>query len=109
LGLQSDKRRADYVRLADLAERYGFDVVSVFSDLLFQPPLYPLLEMARVTSRVRLGAACWNAYTLHPYEIAGQLAALDDASGGRAYLGLARGSWLDAVGITQTRPVTHLR
>lgn len=109
LGVQSDKRAADYARLAVLAESTGFDVVSVFSDLLFQPPIYPLLEMARVTSHVRLGAACWNPYTMHPYEIAGQLAALDQASEGRAYLGLTRGSWLDAIGVRQTRPVPHLR
>jgi 5,10-methylenetetrahydromethanopterin reductase len=77
--------------------------------LLFQPPIYPLLEMARATSRVRLGAACWNPYTMHPYEIAGQLAALQQASAGRAYLGLARGTWLEAIGVSQDRPVTRLR
>src|SRR5437660_524141 len=37
------------------------------------------------------------------------LAALDAASGGRAYLGLARGAWLDAIGIEQRRPLDHLR
>lgn len=109
MGLQSDKRGEDYVRLATLAEDYGFDVLSVYGDLLFQPPIYPLLEMARVTSRVRLGVACWNPYTMHPYEIAGQLAALQQASAGRAYLGLARGTWLNVLGIGQARPVTHLR
>ena len=36
-----------------------------------------------------------NPYTLHPMEIAGQIAVLDLATHGRAYLGLARGSWLD--------------
>jgi 5,10-methylenetetrahydromethanopterin reductase len=109
LGLQSDKHGADYARLAVLAEDCGFDVLSVFGDLLFQPPIYPLLEMARVTSRVRLGAACWNPYTMHPYEIAGQLAVLQQASGGRAYLGLARGTWLDAIGLANTRPIASLR
>ncbi len=109
LGLQADKRDGDYAALAVLAEERGFDVLSVYGDLLFQPPIYPLLEMARATSRVRLGAACWNPYTLHPYEIAGQVAALQQASGGRAYLGLARGAWLSAIGLNQDRPVTHLR
>ncbi len=109
LGLQSDKTAADYASLAVQAESLGFDVISVFSDLLYQPPLFALLEMARVTSRVRLGAACWNPYTLHPYEIAGQYAVLDEASDGRAYLGLARGSWLGAIGVAQPRPVAHLR
>lgn len=109
LGFQADKRPGDYARLAQLAERHGFDVLSVFGDLMYQPPIVPLLEMARATSRVRLGAACWNPYSMHPYEIAGQVAALDLASAGRAYLGLARGSWLGDVGLSQPRPLAHLR
>jgi 5,10-methylenetetrahydromethanopterin reductase len=108
LGLQGDKSAGEYARLAVLAESYEFDVLSVFGDLMFQPPIFPLLEMARVTARVRLGAACWNPYSLHPYEIAGQVAVLDLASGGRAYLGLARGAWLDSVGIRRHRPVRVL-
>ncbi|BDI22492.1 LLM class flavin-dependent oxidoreductase [Herbiconiux sp. L3-i23] len=109
LGIQSDKRPGEYAAIARTAERYGIDVLSVFSDLLFQPPIAALLEMAAATSLVRLGAACWNPYTLHPYEIAGQLAALDLASDGRAYLGLAKGTWLDAIGREQPKPVGHLR
>lgn len=109
LGFQSDKRPGDYARLAAAAEVFGFDVLSVFGDLMYQPPIFPLLEMAAATSRVRLGAACWNPYTQHPYEIAGQVAALDLASGGRAYLGLARGSWLGDIGVGQPKPLTHLR
>lgn len=109
IGIQSDKRPGEYAAIAATAERLGIDVVSVFSDLLFQPPITALLEMAVVTTTVRLGAACWNPYTLHPYEIAGQLAALDTASDGRAYLGLAKGTWLDAIGREQPKPVGHLR
>jgi 5,10-methylenetetrahydromethanopterin reductase len=109
LGLQSDKRDGEYATLAAMAEHYGFDVLSVYGDLFFQPPIYPLLEIARATSRIRLGAACWNPYTLHPCEIAGQVAALQQASGCRGYLGLARGSWLSAIGVRQDRPVAHLR
>jgi 5,10-methylenetetrahydromethanopterin reductase len=41
-------------------------VVSVFADLLYQPPLPALLEMARTTSPVRLGAARLKPYTQHP-------------------------------------------
>ena len=109
IAFQTDKPPGRYGELAAAAEAYGFDVVSVFADLLYQPPLPALLEMARATSRVRLGAACLNPYTQHPYEIAGGLAALDAASGGRAYLGLARGTWLEAIGIDQRRPLAHLR
>jgi 5,10-methylenetetrahydromethanopterin reductase len=101
LGFQSDKHPSDYERLAAGAEHYGFDVLSVFGDLYFQPPVPALLAMARVTSTIALGPACLNPYTLHPVEIAGQIAALDTASAGRAYLGLCRGSWLGPLGIDQ--------
>ncbi|WP_202610639.1 LLM class flavin-dependent oxidoreductase [Herbidospora solisilvae] len=108
LGLQSDKGAGDYAELARSAEEHGFDVLTVFGDLMYQPPIFPLLEMAAATERVRLGVACLNPYSLAPYEIAGQIAALDLASRGRAYLGLARGTWLGAVGIDQQRPLTTL-
>jgi 5,10-methylenetetrahydromethanopterin reductase len=108
LGFQADKSPGAYAELGQLAERHGFDVLTVYADLMYQSPIAALLEMAAATTRVRLGVSCWNPYTMHPYEIAGQLAALDAASNGRAFLGLARGSWLGDVGITQTRPVTYL-
>ena len=109
LGIQSDKSPGAYARIAEAAEAAGFDVLSVYADLLYQPPLVALLEMARATRRVRLGAACWNPYSLHPYEIAGQAAALDAVATGRTYLGLARGTWLGQIGIEQPHPVGHLR
>ncbi|MBM2618642.1 LLM class flavin-dependent oxidoreductase [Actinoplanes sp. LDG1-06] len=108
LGLQSDKPAGTYARLARSAEAAGFDVLTVFGDLMYQPPIFPLLEMAGATSRVRLGPACLNPFSMAPYEIAGQIASLDLASHGRAYLGLARGTWLGAVGLDQPRPLTAL-
>jgi 5,10-methylenetetrahydromethanopterin reductase len=65
--------------------------------------------MARVTERVRLGPAALNPSTLHPYEIAGQIASLDRASNGRAYLGLVAGAWLDQLGLDEEKPLTRLR
>jgi 5,10-methylenetetrahydromethanopterin reductase len=109
LGLRPEISPRGYGELAQQAESLGFDVISVFGDLYYQPPIVALLEMARATSRLRLGAACWNPYTMHPYEIAGQLAALDDVSDGRSYLGLARGSWLSDIGVAQPQPVRYLR
>jgi 5,10-methylenetetrahydromethanopterin reductase len=84
-------------------------VISVFHDLLFQPAIYPLLLIAGVTERVRLGPAALNPSTLHPVELAGQAAALDLASSGRAYLGLVAGAWLDRLGLDERRPVQRMR
>jgi 5,10-methylenetetrahydromethanopterin reductase len=90
-------------------EAAGADVISVFHDLFFQPAIFPLITIARVTERVRVGPAALNPQTLHPVEIAGQVASLDLASGGRAYCGLVVGSWLDQLGLDEQRPLTRLR
>jgi 5,10-methylenetetrahydromethanopterin reductase len=84
-------------------------VISVFHDLLFQPAIYPLLVIAGATERVRIGPAALNPSTLHPVELAGQAAALDLASSGRAYLGLVAGAWLDRLGLDERRPVQRMR
>ncbi|CAA9545417.1 MAG: hypothetical protein AVDCRST_MAG33-403 [uncultured Thermomicrobiales bacterium] len=109
IALQGDKPLARYGELAALAEGYGFDGVSVYADLGFQPAIGPLIEVARATSRVRVGPAALNPYLLHPVEIAGQIAQLDAVSNGRAYLGIARGAWLDTLGVTDDRHLTRLR
>jgi 5,10-methylenetetrahydromethanopterin reductase len=109
LGLQTDKRPGEYAALARLAEEAGFAVVTAYNDLWFQPPLPALLEIAAATTRVRVGPSCLNPFTVHPVEIAGQIAVLDAASGGRAFLGLARGAWLESLGVDQSEPVAAIR
>jgi 5,10-methylenetetrahydromethanopterin reductase len=108
LGLQTDKRPGDYGPLAELAEHAGFDVVTTFNDLWFQPALPALLEIAAASTRVRIGPSCLNPFTVHPVEIAGQIAALDAVSNGRAFLGLARGTWLEPLGLDQSDPVSAI-
>jgi 5,10-methylenetetrahydromethanopterin reductase len=109
LGLQTDKLPGEYAPLARAAEEAGFAVVTAFNDLWFQPALPALLEIARSTQHVRVGPSCLNPFTVHPVEIAGQTAVLDAASEGRAFLGLARGSWLETLGLDQSDPVTAIR
>jgi 5,10-methylenetetrahydromethanopterin reductase len=58
---------------------------------------------------VQLGPAAVNPFTCHPINIAGNMALIDEMSGGRAYLGLARGGWLDFLGLQPQRPVIALR
>ncbi len=110
VALQGNKTPAEYAALARLIDQYAFDVVSVYNDLLFQPALGPLLWMAPHLRRAqRVGPAALNPFLVHPVEIAGQAALLDLATGGRAYLGLARGALLDSFGVAQSRAVTALR
>jgi len=109
IAFQTNKSLAAYGPLAAKAEECGFDVVTVYNDLLYQPAWLPLMEMARATRRVRVGVAAVSPFTCHPINIAGNIALIDEASGGRAYLGLARGAWLDYLGIEPTHTVTAMR
>jgi 5,10-methylenetetrahydromethanopterin reductase len=110
VALQGNKRPAEYVALAQAIDAYRFEVVSVYNDLLFQPALGPLLWMApHLHHARRIGPAALNPYLVHPVEIAGQAAVLDLATDGRGYLGLARGAWLDRLGVAQRRPISTLR
>ena len=108
IALQTDKSLSAYGPLAETVEGYGFDGLTVYNDMLYQPAWLPLLEIARHTRRVRLGPAAVNPFTCHPINIAGQMALIDEVSAGRAYLGLARGSWLDFVGLKPERPIQAL-
>ncbi|MFN8478943.1 MAG: LLM class flavin-dependent oxidoreductase [Kouleothrix sp.] len=109
IAFQTNHPLSSYGPMAAQCEAYGFDGVTVYNDMLYQPAWLPLLEIARATRRVRIGPAAVNPFTCHPLNIAGNIALLDEASGGRAYLGLARGAWLDFVGLAPPQPITALR
>lgn len=110
IAFQTDKPLNTYGPLAAQAEAYGFDGVTVYNDMLYQPAWLPLLEMARHTRHIRLGVAAVNPFTCHPINIAGNAALLAEAAPGRFYLGVARGAWLDFVGVEPaggTTAVSH--
>lgn len=108
IAFQTDKPIAAYGALAAKSEALGFDGVTVYNDMLYQPAWLPLLEMAHATTRVQLGVAAVNPFTCHPIQIAGNIALIDEAAQGRAYLGVARGAWLDFVGLQPDHGVTAL-
>lgn len=109
IAFQSNKTPAQYRGLAQLVDLYPFSHVSVYNDLTFQPPLGPLLIMAPELHHAHLGPAVLNPFTVHPMEIAGQIAVLDQVTQGRAYLGIARGAWLESLGIEPSKPITAVR
>lgn len=109
IAFQTDKPVTAYGDLGEAVEHYGFDGVSVYNDLYYQPSWPALFEIARRTKRVRLGPAAVNPFLTHPITIAGQIALLDELCQGRAYLGLARGGWLDQLNIRPAHPITALK
>lgn len=109
IAFQTDKRLTTYAELAELVEQYPFDTITLYEDLMFQPTWQPLHVIAQHTERVRLGPAIVNPYLRHPAVIAGEFALLNEAANGRAYLGVGRGAFLDALNVPQPRPITVVR
>jgi 5,10-methylenetetrahydromethanopterin reductase len=110
IAFQTDKTPAEYRELAQLVNRYDFDVVSVYGDLPYQPSIGPLLLMAPHLDRARIGTACLSPSRVSPLDMAGDIALLDQVTGGRAYLGIARGAWLNRHGVRElSRPITAIR
>lgn len=93
-----------YGDLAAQAEQAGFADVTLH-DVLMRRPVWPVLcDIARATSRVEVGPNVTHPYLTHPAVIAANMRHLDELSGGRAVLGLGRGSMYDLVG--QRSPAT---
>ncbi len=110
IALQTDKTPAQYVALAQVIDRYAFDVVSVYCDAPFQPSYAALLLMAPHLHRARLGAAAISPARIHPIDIASQTALLAQLAHGGVYIGLARGAWLSDYGIREPdKPIQAIR
>lgn len=109
IAFQSDKTLAEYRELASIVDRYDFATASVYQDLFYQPPWPALFQLAEHTRRPLLGPAVVNPYLTHPVLVAANLALLDRASGGRAYLGVGRGAFFEAIGVPQPRPLAAIR
>ncbi len=110
IAFQTDKTPQEYAALAQLVERYDFDVVSVYCDAPFHPSYGPLLLMAPHLTRARLGPAAVSPFRIHPIDIAAETALLSGLAEGGVYLGLARGAWLGDYGIREPeQPIQALR
>jgi 5,10-methylenetetrahydromethanopterin reductase len=100
---------AEVVELARLAEGVGFDRLGI-SDVVFWHDCFVLLGLvAQKTKRIALGPMVTNPYSRHPAVMAGIMATLQDASQGRAFLGLGVGAGLEQLGMQYDRPVRTLR
>ncbi|MCP5027544.1 MAG: LLM class flavin-dependent oxidoreductase [Actinomycetia bacterium] len=100
---------ARMVELAVHAEALGYQRCWVYDEGLATRDVYvTLAAIAGATDRLGLGPGITNPYTRHPATTAGAIAALDELSGGRAFLGIGAGGslTLDPLGIRRDRPLT---
>jgi 5,10-methylenetetrahydromethanopterin reductase len=93
----------EYPRLARAVERFdAFEELTVH-DVVWWRPVWPILTLvAEHTERVAVGPDVTHPYLVHPAVTAQSLAAIDELSGGRAVLGVGRGSFLEPLGIRRS-------
>lgn len=85
----------DTARLAQEAEKAGWDGVFVGDAVWCQDPLIQLAAAAMVTSRIRLGTMVLATPLRVPWHLASESLALDHLSNGRLILGLGTGAtWM---------------
>jgi 5,10-methylenetetrahydromethanopterin reductase len=95
------------IALAKAAEDNGFASVWFAENPLERGVLPAIAACAVATQRVELGVGVWNPYLRHPAQIAMDIGALDELSGGRAALGLGSGlaAPIQRLGIDNSRPL----
>ena len=108
IGALVDVPMPAFAERARLAESLGFDDFWVPDERLLRNAYASLLTAANATERIRLGTAVTNPYTRNPALTAAAIATVDEASGGRAVLGMGAGGGLDAYGISRPAPASHL-
>ncbi len=100
------------VELARMGEQYGYERCWVYDEGLAAQDVYvTMTAIALATETLLVGPGITNPYTRHAGATAGAIAALDDVSGGRAFMGIGAGGslTLDPLAIERRRPLTAVR
>ena len=97
--------------LAAAAEEGGFSSVWFAENPMERGVMAALAACAVGTKTIELGIGVWNPYLRHPAQIAMEIGALDELSGGRAALGIGSGlaAPIRKLGIDNSRPLGALR
>ncbi|MET3805811.1 5,10-methylenetetrahydromethanopterin reductase [Nakamurella sp. UYEF19] len=107
LRLNNDLAADELLDIALLAEDLGCDQLWVSNDLYLRSAPVLLSALAMRTSRMKLGIAIMNPYSVHVSELAMVAATLAEVSGGRFLLGVGAGSeeFLSWAGLARPRPL----
>ncbi|MEM2192076.1 MAG: 5,10-methylenetetrahydromethanopterin reductase [Candidatus Hadarchaeales archaeon] len=98
-------------KLAEKVEKNGFQQIWVCDHYHNRNVYVALAEIAKRTSRVRLGPGVTNPYLIHPAVTANAIGTLQELSKGRAMLGISAVDlfFLQTVGVKRERPIQTVR
>jgi 5,10-methylenetetrahydromethanopterin reductase len=98
-----------YPELAREVERHPFEELTVHDVVWWRPVWQILALVGQATERVLVGPDVTHPYLTHPVAIAQNLAGLDELTGGRAVLGIGRGSLLEPLHIRRSDAAERVR
>lgn len=100
----------EYPALARAVERFEVFEELTVHDVVWWRPVWPILTLvAEHTERVLVGPDVTHPYLVHPAVTAQSVAAIDELSGGRAVLGVGRGSFLEPLGLRRADSLRRVR
>jgi 5,10-methylenetetrahydromethanopterin reductase len=109
--VNNDLPFAELLALAQAAEEAGFGQVWFSNDLFLRSAPVLAGALAARTTRIGLGIAVMNPYSVHVSELAMAAATAQEISGGRFALGVGAGAeqFLGWAGLTRPRPLVVTR
>ena len=111
LYLQDKHQVREEMKLAQYAEKKGFEAVWHAESRLARDAFTPLAAIAAVTEKIKLGTGVINNWTRNVALTAASFLTLDELSNGRTLLGI--GAWWDPlawkVGIERKKPLKAMR
>jgi len=111
LYLQDAHPLREGMKLAQFAERHGFEAVWQAESRLVRDAIVPMAAFAAVTERIKVGSAVINNWTRNIGLLAATFLTLDDLAPDRILCGI--GAWWDPlarnVGIERRKPLVAMR
>jgi 5,10-methylenetetrahydromethanopterin reductase len=110
VGTWQSETPSEFVSLVHDIERLGYHQLWHGNHKLYRDMFMGLMLAACHSERLQLGSFIAEPYTMHPALIAAAIGTLDEASGGRAVLGLgAGGANFKEIGVQRLKPVMAMR
>ena len=112
VAIMANRSAARVAETAACAERLGYCRIWVADEGIVTRDVFVCLAaVAAATSEAKIGPGITSPFTRHPAVTAGAVAALDEMSGGRAFLGLGAGGGmaLGPLAVKRRRPVRAAR
>lgn len=109
VGMWQTYPAAQFIEVVRLCEQLGYDQFWYGNHKLYRDMFMGLMLAACHSEKMQLGTFIAEPYTMHPALVAAAIGTLDEASNGRALLGLGTGGAnFKELGVERTRPLAAM-